>query len=200
VSAAGLPKRLEDVLNPRWKGLVASTQTAIGFDRIAYRPEWTPDRMRSFVTRLSDQVGGLIRGGEQERLASGEFVMLVMNTGSQEVHKLRARGAPLAQAIPDDASIVIYHYLAVPRHSQRPNLAKLFVNTVLSEEGQRLIYETAYYDLHKLPSSRTATELADVRARGINPLEIDVQFYLSHPEVGPLRDELIKVLVERHGG
>jgi iron(III) transport system substrate-binding protein len=200
VSAAELPKRLEDTLNPKWKGLVASTQTAIGFDRVAYRPEWTPDRMRGYVSCLSDQAGGLIRGGEQERIASGEFVMLVMNTGSQEVHKLRARGAPVAQVIPDDASIVIYHYLAVPRHSTRPNLAKLFVNTVLSEEGQRLVYESARYDLHKLPGSRTATELADVRARGINPLEVDVQFYLSHPEVGPLGDELIKVLVERHGG
>jgi iron(III) transport system substrate-binding protein len=200
VTGADLPKRLEDVLAPKWKGIIASTQTAIGFDRVAYRPEWTPDRMRGFVNRLSDQVGGLVRGGEQERVASGEFAMLVLNTGSQEVHKLRARGAPLAQVIPDDGSIVIYHYLAVPRHSVRPNLAKLFVNTVLSEEGQRLLYETAYYDLHKLPDSRTATELAEVRARGISPLEIDVQFYLEHPDVGPLRDELIKVLVERHGG
>jgi ABC-type Fe3+ transport system substrate-binding protein len=199
VSQAELPSRLEDVLNPKWKGLVASTQTAIGFDSVAFRPEWTPDRMRGFVRRLSEQAGGLIRGGEQERIASGEFVMLVLNTGSQEIHKLRARGAPVAQVTPDDASTINFHYLGVPRRSAHPNLAKLFVNTMLSEEGQRLVYEFAYYDLHKLPGSRTAAELADVRARGATPLEVDVQFTLGHPEIGQLRDDLFKILSEKQG-
>ncbi len=199
VSEGELPRRLEEVLDPRWHGLIASTQNAIGFDRVAYRPEWSPDRMREFVGRLSDQVGGLIRGGEQERVASGEFAMLVLNTGSQEVHKLRARGAPVAQVIPDDASLVIFHYLGVPRNSAHPNLAKLFVALVVSEEGQRLLYDTAYYDHYKLPGSRTAAELADLKARGVEPLVVDVQFYLDHPEIAGLREELTKTLVEKHG-
>ncbi len=200
VAPAEVPRRLEDVLQPKWKGLIAATQTAIGFDNVAYRPEWSPERMKEFMRRLSGQVGGLIRGGEQERVASGEFLMLVLNTGSQEVHELRARGAPVAHAVPDDASTLTFHYLAVPRNAQRPNLAKLFIATVLSDEGQQLVYEIAHYDLHKRPGSRTATELAEVRARGITPLEVDVQFLLDHPERGQLRDELIKILVERPGG
>src|SRR5205807_2547346 len=110
VPPAEVPTRLEDVLSPKWKGVIATTQTNIGFDSVAYRPEWSPDRMRGFMRRLSDQAGGLIRGGEQERIATGEFVMLVLNTGSQEVHKLQARGAPVAQAIPDDPSTINFHY------------------------------------------------------------------------------------------
>ncbi len=197
VPAAELPRRLEDVLNPKWKGLIATTQTAIGFDGMAFRPEWTPDRMRAFVRRLSGQVGGLIRGSEQERIAAGEFVMLVVNTGSQEVHELRGKGAPVAQVIADDASTINFHYLAVPRNSTRPHLGKLLIAVVLSEEGQRLVYDIAHYDLHKLAGSRTAAEVAEVRARGISPLEVDVQFLLDHPERGPLREDLIKLVVER---
>jgi iron(III) transport system substrate-binding protein len=198
VPAADLPRRLEDVLNPKWKGIIATTQSGIGFDGIAFRPEWTPDRMKEFVTRLSTHAGGLIRAGEQERIASGEFVMLVLNTGSHDVLRLRAAGAPVAQVIPDDASTIVYHYLALPRSSSRPNLARLFVNTVLSEEGQRILYETAHYDLHKLPGSRMGPELAEVYARGKRPLEIDVQFSLDNREMVPLRDEIARMLATSH--
>jgi ABC-type Fe3+ transport system substrate-binding protein len=198
VPAADAPRRLEDVLHPRWKGILATTQTGVGFDGVAYRPEWTPERVRGFMARLSEHAGGLIRPGEQERVVSGEFAMLALNTGGQDVLRLSARGAPIAQVIPDDASTVVYHYVGVARGTPRPNLAKLFVNAVLSDEGQRLLYEAAYYDLHKLPGSRTAGELADALARGVRPLEIDVQFALDHPEMVPLRDEFVKILTAGH--
>jgi ABC-type Fe3+ transport system substrate-binding protein len=197
VRGSEIPRTLEDTLTPRWKGTIASTVNAAAFERVAMRPEWGADRMRGFVGRLSDQVGGLIRIGENQRLISGEFAMLVMDSGSNQVLRQRADGAPLGHVIPDDAATVGFLYLGIPRNSANPNLGKLFVNAVLTEEGQRLVYETSFADHISLPGSQSALELQDLAARGIKPLEVDVQFTIAHPEMRALTEELERILREK---
>jgi iron(III) transport system substrate-binding protein len=189
-----VPRKLEDVLQPKWRGKLASTPTAANLDAIAYRPEWGGERFKEFTRKLADQVGGLIRGGEVERIASGEFIMLVTMSGAHDVRPLAEKGAPLAFVVPEDAGTVGFYYLGVPRTAAHPNLAKLFVNAVLSEEGQQIMYETQYVDHMDLPGSRSAPDIANLRAKGITLLRQDVNFELSHPEKVKLKDELVNIL------
>ena len=74
ISASEAPRKLEDVLHPKWKGRIASTVNAGIFDRVAARPEWGAEKMKAFIARLSDQVGGLVRCQENNRILSQEFV------------------------------------------------------------------------------------------------------------------------------
>jgi iron(III) transport system substrate-binding protein len=198
VSPADVPKRLEDVLHPKWKGVIAAPQNAAYLDRVAMRPEWGADRMRAFVSRLSEHVGGLIVTGEMGRIISGEFLMLVLG-GHTQVVREKARGAPLAFVIPEDAAVVAYLHLGVPRTAAHPNLSKLFINTVLTEEGQRIAYEREFTDHPDLPGSQSAAELNELKARGIRPLSVDVQFQVEHPELRGLADDLVKILREKGG-
>jgi ABC-type Fe3+ transport system substrate-binding protein len=199
IPAAEAPRRLEDVLQPKWKGLVASTQNAAYFDRVAYRPEWGPEKLKSFVVRLSEHVGGLVRASESARVVSGEFLMLVMGS-SDTAYAEQARGAPLGFVVPEDAVVLTVNYLGVPRNSAHPNLSKLFVNMVLSEEGQQLVYETTFADHYALPGSRAAARVRDLRAQGVEPLKIDVQFHLDHPEIADYGRELERILREQGRG
>lgn len=196
VSPAELPRRLEDVLNPKWKGKIASTVNAAYFDRVAFRPEWGPEKMRAFIRKLAEQVGGLVRATESERVISGEFVMLVMSA-SHDVRRQKAKAAPLGTVILEDATTVGVLHLGVPRNSSHPNLAKLFANMVMSEEGQRLLYEVYFTDHHELPGSQSAIELKELKAKGIEPLKVDVRFKVDHPEIEQLSDELRKILREK---
>lgn len=193
------PKTLRDVLKPEWKGQFASTVNAASFDRVSFRPEWSEEEMRQYVKELSGHVGGLIRCGESSRLISGEFTMLVMDCGSYEARKRRLEGAPLEHVIPEDAAHVVFWYMGVPRNSAKPNLAKLFINAVLSEEGQKALWELEATDHFKLSGSQSAGELQDLRARGIDPLEIDVQFVLANPGARKFGDELREILREGTG-
>lgn len=194
ISPAEAPRRLEDVLNPKWKGKIASTVNAGLFDRVAARPEWGAEKMTAFVSKLSEHIGGLVRCQENNRIVSREFLMMVLNCGSYQMRREKAKGAPLEHVIPEDSATVGFFHLGVPRNSAHPNLAKLYINTFMSEEGQRLIYEMEFTDHYALVGSQSVGEMSHLRSKGINVLKIDAKFIADHPELSKLSDELRKLL------
>jgi iron(III) transport system substrate-binding protein len=155
VSAADAPKSLADVLQPRWQGKIASTPYAAGFYRLALSNEWGEQRTTEYVRQLADQVGGLLRCGEHERLLSGEFQMLVLNCGVHVDQRAQRDGQPLNFVVPADAVRVSYYSVGVPKGSAHPNTATLFALFLLSEPGQRLSYASDLLDLHLLPGSQS---------------------------------------------
>jgi ABC-type Fe3+ transport system substrate-binding protein len=114
--------------------------------------------------------------------------------GPHDVRPLAEKGAPLGFVIPEDGGLLGFYYLGVPRTAAHPNLAKLFINMVMSEEGQKLTYETQLVDHADLPGSRGAADIASLRAKGLDLLRQDVRFELSHPEKIKLKDELTNIL------
>ena len=194
ISAAEAPKKLEDVLKNKWKGKIASTPYASQLYNMAYVSTWSPEKMTAFVTRLTGHVAGLIRCGELSRIATGEFVLMVMGCGSYAVRQERARGAPLAHVILEDGATVSFFYWGVPKTSSHPNLAKLFINMAMSEEGQRVVYQTYDTDHYLLPHSQSVAELKGLKSKGIEILEMDADYVAGHPGMGKLARRLAKIL------
>ncbi len=194
VSAAEAPRKLEDVLQAKWKGKIASTPFAAQLYNIAFVSTWSPEKMKAFVGKLSPYVAGLIRCGELSRIASGEFTMMVMGCGSYAVRQQRAKGAPLGHVILEDGATVSFFYWGLPRNSAYPNLAKLFINMAMSEAGQRVVYESYDTDHYLMPGSQSVAELKGLKAKGVEMLEIDADFVAKHPEMRKLARQLAKIL------
>ncbi len=196
VAAKDVPQRLDDLLKPMWKGRIASTIYAGSFDRLVSLIG--PDKTREFLRQLSQNVAGLIRCGEEERLASGEFVMLALNCGNYEAERAQRHGLPLGAAILTDVPIVGYWYLSVPKNSSHPNLATLFSGFLLTQKGQALRYQAVGATAHLIdgtPANKTYKELL---AQGIRLKDFTSEYVLKHgKELGQLREEFQKILQKR---
>jgi ABC-type Fe3+ transport system substrate-binding protein len=191
-----VPQTLQDLLKPQYKGRIASTPYASGFDRLPVPELWGEEKTLAFVTRFADQIGGLIRCNETQRLINGEFDLLALDCSPSNAREAKASGAPIDFAMVADAPLVQLLYMAVPRNAAHPNAAKLWINYMLSREAQDIMYGSRFVDSHLLAGSKTADELARLQAAGANIVEIDLGFYESHDaqELARTLDEIVRLL------
>jgi ABC-type Fe3+ transport system substrate-binding protein len=191
------PTTLADFLKPEWKGKIASTPYSAGFDVLYAADVWGKEKTTEYVTKLSSQITGLIRCGEAERIATGEYLALVMDCTGQDALQWQEKGAPVGQMMPLDAAQLRYYYFAVPKNAQHPNAAKLYALFQMTEEGQRLSYETWKTDLHFLPGSRMGKMVDGYMKQKVPFKEVTVEWQLQHPEINAGRSEMIKILTTK---
>jgi iron(III) transport system substrate-binding protein len=149
-----------------------------------------------FMSRFVDQLGGLIRCLETQRISSGEFDMLAVACSASNTLAAEAKGAPLEYALPSNAPFAQLLYMAVPKNAAHPNAAKLWIDYMVSREGQDLLYESNFADSHLVPGSKTASRIERLQASGGKLAEIDLAFYEAHDERELQRtlDEIVRVL------
>ncbi|HEV8016853.1 MAG TPA: ABC transporter substrate-binding protein [Stellaceae bacterium] len=177
---ADIPTKFHDFLDPKLRGRVATTPYASQFDRLATPEMWGKDAMLAFARKLSDQVGGLIRCNEMDRIASGEFDAFALTCSQNDVLATAAKGAPVGFTLASDASIITLLYEAVPATAAHPNAAKLWINFMSSKEAQKILYDVSFADLHLLPGSKTGQSIDALEAKGAKFLIVDTDFYRSH--------------------
>jgi ABC-type Fe3+ transport system substrate-binding protein len=161
-----LPHKMTDLLNPELKGKIASTPYAAGWREFATKDMLGKEAMIDFLRKFTGQVAGLIRCGEEDRITSGEFWMLAMDCGGQNVRDYQKQGAPLNQVVLDDITTVHSFYAAVPANSSAPSSATLIAAYIDSAEGQALLHRVWNADMYTFPDSRQAPAVAKVKSAG----------------------------------
>lgn len=154
IKPADAPKTFADLLNPKWKGMIASTPYAANFEDLRSHPIWKGQKAYDFVSRFAAQLSGLILCAELDRVATGEFPIFVTTCEPGLVRKKIAQGAPVAQNIPLDWRVVVHWYLGVPKHAVNKASAQLFIAWLMRPEGQAVLWQNEGADLHYLPGSR----------------------------------------------
>jgi iron(III) transport system substrate-binding protein len=134
VKRAEIPKTYDELLNPRWKNAVA-----IDSNKIEWFAMLLKLKGRSYMEKLA-ALNPTLRDGNTlvlQLLAAGEFPI---SAGVYEysVEDLKAKGAPVDWF---GLEPVITYTVAVslPSQPNHPNAAKLFIEWLLSKEGQEVI-------------------------------------------------------------
>lgn len=187
------PDSLAGLLAPEWKGKLATTPYAAGFDVLLASDFWGVDKTMAFVRKFLPQVAGLIRCGEDERIANGEFAALAMECTSQAPELWKAKGAPIDYFIPSDAAQLRYYYYSIPKNAAHPNAAVLLGLYLLSQEGQATMWKLERQDLDNFPDSQNAKLVAKYEAKGVKFKPITTEWWMQHPEIGQNMKQLTRL-------
>lgn len=188
-----IPQRVEDALNPKWKGKIASTPYAASFDRLSMI--WGEEKTTAFLQKFVKQVSGLIRCGEDERIASGEFAMLVFNCDLAAPQEAKEKGGPVDGQVFKDAGILSYWYVTVPANARNPNAAVLLAAFLLNKEGQDILYKTERSSSHLVKGTQMNKFVAEQEKRGVKFVAYSVSEVIKNAEEhSRIRQKFQKIL------
>ena len=182
VTGAAVPRSMEDLLKPEYRGRIASTPPATWFNYLGAPEIWGAQRMLDYISRFSDQVAGLIGCSDKERLVIGEFDLFAIDCSNSETMRLHAQGQPIDFVLPSDLPVLGTRYVSIPRRAPHPATAKLWIDYLLSREGQDLLYEVDNVDNVRIPGSNTARDVAALQAGGRALVHVDLDFYARNDE------------------
>ena len=139
VAPKDVPASYEDLLHPRWKGLIA-----LETEEYQWFYHWMQilgrDNGLDFMKKFAGQ-NLQMRAGHTllaQLVAAGE-VALATVVYSNRVERMKAGGAPIDWVRFKGPTITAINAVSIPEHAPHPNAAKLFVDFVLSKEGQNLL-------------------------------------------------------------
>jgi len=132
------PKRWEDLLDPKWKGKIALDEEMYSWYG-AMTQKWGSEKAHKFMRALGKQ-DIQIRSGHTliaQLMAAGEFAMGMVL--AHRIEKMKEQGAPVEWVTALDPITASLHPIGVATKAPHPNAAKLFIDFVLSKEGQQIV-------------------------------------------------------------
>ena len=177
VSAAEAPKTYEDLLDPKWKGRLAvhELETQVTQAMIDW---WGKDKTMQYWQGIKAQNPSVRRGRSLmvDQMIPGEFDMAV-SLHTYTVQQKKDQGAPidwvrLPQMVADLTTE------AMMNGAPHPNAAKLYLNWLVSMDGQKAIASVGRIAVHPQISS---------------PLKDGIKLYLLKPAPSDLSNEADKL-------
>ncbi|MBI4524863.1 MAG: extracellular solute-binding protein [Deltaproteobacteria bacterium] len=140
VSASHAPRDWLDLAQPHWKGKMA--MDVEDYDWFGAMLEYLgPEKGRRLMEGLSRQEMSWRKGHSllAQLVSAGEFSASLLYAHRTQL--IKDRGAPIEWVKTSKPIVVSSNAVAVLEKAQRPNAARLFVDFLLSETGQKLLYD-----------------------------------------------------------
>ena len=132
------PRDWPELLDPKWKGKFGIDEEEFEWygTLIDY---WGREKTAKYMKALAAQQPTLRRGHNllAQLLAAGEFPVAIVFPF--EIEQLKRRGAPVEWSNASDPIVTSINVVAHSVKAPHPNAARVFINYILSEEGQTVI-------------------------------------------------------------
>jgi len=138
VSERDLPKIWEDLLEPKWKGAIGVSRTAKPVIFAQLWTVWGAEKTTAYMRKLFSANAQFRSEGTNALLkltAAGELKLMIPGQ-EYESYKDERKGVPVSWVALDPLPAAAGD-IVILRSTPRPNGAKLFLNWLLSKEGQR---------------------------------------------------------------
>lgn len=185
VSPREVPRTLEDLLKPRWKG-------KMGMDTKAYTwfasvlKQMGEKRGLEYMKKLGEQ-NILFRTGRTlnaQMVAAGETDIGIA-LYNQRIEEMKAKGAPV-NWVAIEPVVPEIHPLAISAYAPHPNAARLLVDYLLSKEGQGVIAS-----FFRIPSRADVDPLIPAMKKGLKIMPPDFSMVDNYDKYTRLYRELL---------
>jgi iron(III) transport system substrate-binding protein len=193
------PTSMEQLLEPEYAGRIYTTPFGGGFDLLASDDGWGRERTIEYAKAFAKQVAGL--GFNVQPLLTGEFDIMALIVPPSSALRAKADGAPIEFVVPSDAALLYQNLVAIPSNSAHPNAARLFIDYLMSPEGQAVLRRIDFADSPRVAGSLTGKQIADAEAAGAEFVDGDVDFYARQDPDQYQRnaEDLVEILLTRGG-
>ncbi len=163
------PKSYMDLLNPRWKGKIVSADPATtgGSTSFYYILRFNKVVDLDFYRQMAKQDMAIWRGNPREgamMVARGEYFMEIGNS-TDTVGPIMGAGAPLKTLSLKEGVGGYLGNIVIPKGAPHPNAARVFVNWLLSVQGQQVYAKIA----NSTPVRKDVPDYIHPRAQLDNP-------------------------------
>lgn len=153
VKPEDVPKTYEDLLDPKWKGKIAWTYdlTSGGPPGFVHNILSTmgQEKGMAYLRTFAEQEPVTIPGAQRvvlDHVISGEYPLCVMILNYHAAISMKA-GAPV-QWLKMEPLLQTMGLVSITGNPPHPNAARLMVEFMLSEEGQKLLADNDYIPAH----------------------------------------------------
>ena len=161
------PTTFEDLADPKWEGMIAGTTYAAYWDTAASILPDGDAYMTELMGRITEKNLVSLDGcGGVARVATGEFPIFAIDCGGAPFRDMKAKGAPVGRNFLGANLVTLHEYLGVPKGSEHPNMAKLFIIYLQTPEAQGVMWKEQYKDSAWVKGSETAKLITTLRGEG----------------------------------
>ncbi|HXG50952.1 MAG TPA: extracellular solute-binding protein [candidate division Zixibacteria bacterium] len=166
------PRDYPDLLNPKWKGKIGmDSRDYTWFGTLVHA--WGRDRAVAYMKQLARQEPQFRTGHAliAQHVVAGEFPLGWVY--SFRVETMKKEGAPIEWVATFDPIVVEIGGIALSARAKNPSAAKLFIDFVLSRDGQRVILAS-----QRIPSRKdmqTPGAKADQSRLKVRPVPDEVE-------------------------
>ncbi len=181
-------KSYRDLLNPKWKGKIVMYDPTAGPSAAETFVNYVVPRFmgekegEKFLKDLTKQDLAFLRDRrlQVEWVARGKYPIAIAPAGSV-VDELAAAGAPITYVRPEEGGLlaVAASCLAIIKDAPHPQAATVFLNWVLTEEGQRIFSAGFPAPPRRLGITYTGKDRFSIVRPGDKTIEADEAFYVS---------------------
>jgi ABC-type Fe3+ transport system substrate-binding protein len=147
------PKTYADLLDPKWRGKMAwngfPTSSGVGGFVGTVLTEMGEERGRAYLRELGKQNIANLRGAAREvldQVIAGEYAVALQIFNHHAVISAK-KGAPV-DWIKMEPTTGTLSVISVHKNAPHPNAAKLFVDFIISKEGQEVFRRSDYITAH----------------------------------------------------
>lgn len=163
VAKSDIPRHYKDLLAPKWKKKIGLNTNNFMF-LYAMMDLYGKEDGMEYLKKLAAQDPQVRTGGTLTAtlVSAGEFPLAV-SINANNVENVKQKGGPVDWAKVEDPLYADLHPVAVMEHASHPNAARLFVEFVISKEGQTVIRNLGRIPARKDVEPKIAIDRSKIR-------------------------------------